>query len=76
MSMMSGMVGAADVMSIDSGPDSEFKFQDIDDNGAPGRSKVKRGQNMLGDVEDDVAQAYGIGSGKKVSIKRRSQSSQ
>jgi len=29
MSMMSGMQGA-DVMSIDSGPDTEFKFADID----------------------------------------------
>lgn len=29
MSMMSGMQGG-DVMSIDSGPDTEFKFQDID----------------------------------------------
>jgi hypothetical protein len=27
--MMSGVQGA-DVMSIDSGPESEFKFQDID----------------------------------------------
>ena len=27
--MMSGMVGA-DVMSIDSGPESEFRFQDMD----------------------------------------------
>ena len=29
MSMMSGVQGA-DVMSIDSGPESEFRFQDID----------------------------------------------
>lgn len=29
MSMMSGVCGA-DVMSIDSGPESEFRFQDID----------------------------------------------
>lgn len=29
MSMMSGAVGA-DVMSMDSGPESEFKFQDLE----------------------------------------------
>ena len=29
MSMMSGVMGA-DVMSIDSGPETEFNFQDID----------------------------------------------
>ena len=43
MSMMSGMCGAADVMSIDSGPESEFKFQDLDENGNDQRSKSKRG---------------------------------
>lgn len=30
MSMMSGLHGAVDGISIDSGPDSEFKFQDFD----------------------------------------------
>ena len=43
MSMMSGMCGAADVLSVDSGPDSEFKFQDFDANGSSDpRSKSKR----------------------------------
>lgn len=81
MSMMSGMCGA-DAMSIDSGPESEFRFQDLDESGAAGRSKGKRGpnQNMIGDANEDghvseVAQAYGI-TGKRISIKRRSQSSQ
>ena len=80
--MMSGMCGAADVMSIDSGPESEFRFQDLDESGAAGRSKSKRGttQNIGGDVTEDgliseAAQAYGM-TGKRISIKRRSQSSQ
>lgn len=30
MSMMSGIHGLVDGMSIDSGPDSEFKFADLD----------------------------------------------
>lgn len=30
MSMMSGIHGVVDGMSIDSGPDSEFKFTDFD----------------------------------------------
>ena len=84
MSMMSGMCGAADNMSIDSGPDSEFKFQDIDENGNNSRKKNKRTEKVnfpMGDINqdanvNDVAQAYGINAGRKISIKRRSQSSQ
>ena len=82
MSMMSGMCGAADVMSIDSGPESEFKFQDLEEGGLAGRTRGKRSaaQNAAGDGDEDgqiseVAQAYGV-SGKRISIKRRHQSSQ
>lgn len=51
MSMMSGMCGAADVMSIDSGPDSEFKFQDLDEKGEKSRSKNKRTNNSKLNIE-------------------------
>ena len=44
MSMMSGVCGA-DVMSIDSGPESEFRFQDIDnkeESKEEAKTKVKK----------------------------------
>ena len=57
MSMMSGMCGAADVLSVDSGPDSEFKFQDFDANDSCNpRAKSKRHNNILGEINpDDVS---------------------
>ena len=40
MSMMSGIHGVVDGMSIDSGPDSEFKFTDFDQH--PKGSNLKK----------------------------------
>ena len=67
MSMMSGVMGA-DVMSIDSGPETEFNFQDIDKTSKQGgiRGRMKD----MGGEEDDPSSLYG---GKpKLSLKRAS----
>ena len=71
MSMMSGMCGGADAMSMDSGPDTEFKFQDLDEagNGRKGKRApaLKVGSEIPPDnVEDaEIASAYGV-SGRKI----------
>ena len=81
MSMMSGMCGAADVMSIDSGPESEFKFQDLDEAGNGRKGKRAPGLKVGTEIPQEaienaeIASAYGL-SGRKIQIKRRSQSSQ
>ena len=74
-------LGAADVMSIDSGPESEFKFQDLDEAGNGRKGKRAPGLKVGTEIPQEaienaeIASAYGL-SGRKIQIKRRSQSSQ
>jgi len=65
--MMSGVMGA-DVMSIDSGPETEFNFQDIDKASKQGGMKGR--MRDMGGEGEDPSSLYG---GKpKLSLKRAS----